>query len=54
MHWGVTSLGGLTAIGFLAATPSWRLPILFVPVLVQLAWLWFVIARTKKSHLTDW
>ncbi|HQT38782.1 MAG TPA: MraY family glycosyltransferase [Acidocella sp.] len=54
LHWGFTVLGGLTAIGFLAATPSWRLPILLAPVLVQLAWLWFVIARAKKNHLTDW
>jgi UDP-GlcNAc:undecaprenyl-phosphate GlcNAc-1-phosphate transferase len=54
LHWGFAILGGLTAIGFLAAPLSWRLPILFAPLLVQFLWLWFVIARAKETHLTNW
>jgi UDP-GlcNAc:undecaprenyl-phosphate GlcNAc-1-phosphate transferase len=54
IHWGFVAVGGLTAIGFLCASAVWKLPILLVPVVVQLVWAAYVILLARRMKLTDW
>jgi UDP-GlcNAc:undecaprenyl-phosphate GlcNAc-1-phosphate transferase len=53
-HWGFTVIGGLTAIGFLAA-PTLVKPLVLVPaMLVQLSWTGYVVQRARRAKLGKW
>ncbi len=54
LHWGFVIIGGITAILFLSVPPGWRLPVVFPPVAVQLAWTSYVIWRARRSGLGRW
>jgi len=54
IHWAFVLIGGLTAIGFLLAGAGWKLPVLLLPVAVQLVWAGYVILAARRAKLTDW
>jgi UDP-GlcNAc:undecaprenyl-phosphate GlcNAc-1-phosphate transferase len=54
IHWAFVLIGGLTAIGFLLAGAGWKLPVLLLPVAVQLVWAAYVILAARRAKLTDW
>jgi UDP-GlcNAc:undecaprenyl-phosphate GlcNAc-1-phosphate transferase len=54
VHWGFVGAGGLAAIGFRAAAPAWKLPVLLLPAAVQLAWAGYVILLARRNKLTNW
>jgi UDP-GlcNAc:undecaprenyl-phosphate GlcNAc-1-phosphate transferase len=54
IHWGFTVIGGLTAIIFLAAGQYAKLVVLLTPVGIQIIWLLYVLARTRRVKLTNW
>jgi len=54
IHWVFVFVGGLTAIGFLCASSSWKLPVLLAPVAVQLVWAAYVISLARRMKLTNW
>ncbi len=54
IHWGFVGIGGVTAVGFLAAGAAWKLTILLLPVAVQLVWAGTVILLARRNKLTNW
>ena len=53
-HWGFATLGGLTCIAFLAASPQAKPFLLLLPLLVQLFWLGFVRGLARRARLGAW
>jgi UDP-GlcNAc:undecaprenyl-phosphate GlcNAc-1-phosphate transferase len=53
-HWAFAAAGGLTAIGFLTAGHTWKLPIALVPLALQLAWAGYVIALARGKDIGPW
>ncbi|MDE8346568.1 MAG: MraY family glycosyltransferase [Acidocella sp.] len=53
-HWGFATIGGLSAIGFLAAPPGWRLPMILPPIIVQLGWTAYVTRSARAASLGRW
>ncbi len=53
-HWGFAALGGLTAIGFVAAGQGWKLPVALVPLAVQMGWAAYVVARVRVRDIGRW
>ncbi len=54
IHWGFTIIGGATAIAYLAAPPGLELPIVLLPLLIQLAWTAYVVRRARSANLGMW
>jgi UDP-GlcNAc:undecaprenyl-phosphate GlcNAc-1-phosphate transferase len=54
LHWGFVAVGGLACAGFLMAGAAWKLPVLLLPVAVQLIWLGYVVRRARQAKLTQW
>ncbi len=54
LHWGFAGLGGLAALGFLAAPPAIRPAMGLLPLAVQLGWTRYVIARARAAGLARW
>jgi UDP-GlcNAc:undecaprenyl-phosphate GlcNAc-1-phosphate transferase len=53
-HWAFALTGGVTAIAFLSSPSVAKLPILLVPLIVQLGWTAYVIRRTRHVKLGKW
>ena len=53
-HWAFTVVGGVTAILFLNVSSFWKLPVMLVPLSVQLAWTAYVIRRAARAGLGRW
>lgn len=54
LHWGFAALGGLVAIGFIAAPPAFR-PVLPLLLLIpQIAWTAFVLHRARRGGIGRW
>jgi UDP-GlcNAc:undecaprenyl-phosphate GlcNAc-1-phosphate transferase len=53
-HWAFATIGGLTAIGFLAAPHPLKLPVLLAPLAIQLAWAGYVISRARQREIGRW
>ena len=54
LHWAFAGIGGATAIAFLAVPSLWKLPVVLVPVLVQLVWTAYVVRRASAANLGRW
>jgi UDP-GlcNAc:undecaprenyl-phosphate GlcNAc-1-phosphate transferase len=54
LHWGFAALGGLTAIGFVAAGQGWKLPVALMPLAVQMGWAAYVVARVRGRDIGRW
>ena len=54
LHWTFTIIGGATAIVFLIAPSEWKLPVALLPLVVQLAWTFYVVRRTRAFGLGNW
>ena len=54
VHWVFALIGGVTAIAFLCSPSVAKLPILLVPLIVQLGWTAYVIRRTRSVKLGKW
>jgi UDP-GlcNAc:undecaprenyl-phosphate/decaprenyl-phosphate GlcNAc-1-phosphate transferase len=54
LHWAFAILGGITAIVFLDVPPLWKLPVVLVPVAVQLVWTGYVLRRAVRADLGRW
>jgi UDP-GlcNAc:undecaprenyl-phosphate GlcNAc-1-phosphate transferase len=54
LHWGFAIIGGGTAIAFLAVHDFWKLPVLLLPLAVQLVWTAYVVRRTRAFGLGVW
>ncbi len=54
IHWGFAILGGLAAIGFLAAPPPAKPFLLLLPLLGQMVWLGFVRNLALRARLGAW
>jgi UDP-GlcNAc:undecaprenyl-phosphate GlcNAc-1-phosphate transferase len=54
LHWAFCIIGGLTAIAFLAAPEHLKLPAAIIPLILQLAWMAYVIHRARRAKLTRW
>ncbi len=54
LHWAFTVIGGVTAILFLNVASFWKLPVMLVPLSVQLAWTAYVTRRAARAGLGRW
>jgi UDP-GlcNAc:undecaprenyl-phosphate GlcNAc-1-phosphate transferase len=54
LHWGFVIVGGITAALFLVLPPAFKLPVVLIPVLVQLAWTGYVVRRAAAAGLGRW
>jgi UDP-GlcNAc:undecaprenyl-phosphate/decaprenyl-phosphate GlcNAc-1-phosphate transferase len=54
LHWAFAVIGGGTAILFLNVSSFWKLPVILVPLAVQLAWTAYVLRRTARARLGRW
>jgi UDP-GlcNAc:undecaprenyl-phosphate GlcNAc-1-phosphate transferase len=54
LHWAFAIIGGATAIAFLDVPPFWKLPVMLVPIAIQLAWTAYVMHRTARAGLGRW
>ncbi|HQT46824.1 MAG TPA: MraY family glycosyltransferase [Acidocella sp.] len=54
LHWAFVAIGGATAIAFLAVPGLWKLPVLLLPLTVQLVWTAYVVRRTRAFGLGVW
>ena len=52
LHWAFAVIGGLTAIGFLAAPAPWKLPVVLLPFIVQFTWTFHVWRLARAAGLT--
>ena len=54
VHWGFAALGGIAALGFVAAPSGWKpvLPLLLLGP--QLVWLGLVVGRARRARLGRW
>jgi UDP-GlcNAc:undecaprenyl-phosphate GlcNAc-1-phosphate transferase len=54
VHWGFAALGGLAALGFVAAPPSLKPLLAAALILPQLLWLAVVVAAARRANLGRW
>jgi UDP-GlcNAc:undecaprenyl-phosphate GlcNAc-1-phosphate transferase len=54
LHWAFTIIGGATAIVFLIVPSELKLPVVLLPLVVQLGWTLYVIRRTRAFGLGSW
>ena len=54
IHWLFALLGGVTAIGFVAANSASKLWIGLLPLLVQVAWTLYVAGRARRAGIGSW
>jgi UDP-GlcNAc:undecaprenyl-phosphate GlcNAc-1-phosphate transferase len=47
IHWSFALIGGAAAIAFLAASAVWKLPVLLIPLAIQLVWTGYVAKKAK-------
>jgi UDP-GlcNAc:undecaprenyl-phosphate GlcNAc-1-phosphate transferase len=53
-HWGFAAVGGLTAIGFLAAQHGFKLAAAIAPLMLQVVWAGYVIRRARLAQIGRW
>ncbi len=53
LHWAFAMIGGLAAIGFLAAPAPWKLPVALLPLLFQFAWTGYVWRLARAARLAN-
>lgn len=54
VHWGFAVFGGLCGLLFIAAPQDWKPPVLLLPLLPQLVWVWYVVRRSRAVALGRW
>jgi len=54
IHWGFVLIGGATAAGFLLAPARLKLPIVLVPLVLQVIWAIYVTRRGRRAGLGKW
>ena len=54
VHWGFAALGGIAALGFVAAPAALKPLLPAALVLPQLGWLMLVAARARRANLGSW
>jgi UDP-GlcNAc:undecaprenyl-phosphate GlcNAc-1-phosphate transferase len=54
VHWGFATIGGLACIGFIYASSVVKAFIPGFVLLPQLGWLFYVVARVRRSGLRSW
>jgi UDP-GlcNAc:undecaprenyl-phosphate GlcNAc-1-phosphate transferase len=54
IHWGFTLVGGLAAVGFLAAPHGLKLPVVVAPLVIQVVWAGYVIKQATAARVGRW
>ncbi|HEY4172584.1 MAG TPA: MraY family glycosyltransferase [Rhodopila sp.] len=54
VHWGFASFGGACCLLFIAVPSPYKPPVPFITLLPQLAWVWFVVHRSRIAGLRRW
>jgi UDP-GlcNAc:undecaprenyl-phosphate GlcNAc-1-phosphate transferase len=54
VHWGFATFGGACCLLFVAVPSPYKPPVPFLTVLPQLAWVWFVVHRSRAASLRRW
>ena len=54
VHWSFAAFGGACCVAFIAAPSLYKPEVPFITLLPQLAWVWFVVRRSRAAGLRRW